>query len=305
MNNQENTKNVKALGVQRYTIGWNKDDKGWWYSPDGMAYYKEEWRLIKGEYYYFNKDGYALSGEWFQSPISKKWYYLEKDTCKMLSNRWILDKEKWYRLGEGGAMLTGWFQDTNGKWSYLDLDKGYAYRNTTILIDGKYYTFDNSCYWIKDNDSLVTDSLVEFIKSYEGFFANKYKCPAGVWTIGYGTTKTEYVNLGTCTKEQATQWLKEEVEAMAKQIKKDLDNKKITLKQNEFDALCSFAYNCGTSALLGSTLYRRICQGVRDSSLKDNFTAWSNANGQRLQGLYNRRIEEYDMFAYSDYKRNL
>ncbi|WP_290369860.1 GH25 family lysozyme, partial [Clostridium neonatale] len=111
------------------------------------TYCKEEWKQIKGEYYYFNKEGYALDGEWIQSPTSKKWYYLEKDTCKMLSNCWVKSKGLWYRLEKDGSMLTGWFQDSDSKWYYLDIAYGYMYSSTTVLIDGKNYTFDSSGVW--------------------------------------------------------------------------------------------------------------------------------------------------------------
>ncbi|WP_290369836.1 GH25 family lysozyme, partial [Clostridium neonatale] len=121
----------------------------WWFSTDGETYCKEEWKQIKGEYYYFNKEGYALDGEWIQSPTSKKWYYLEKDTCKMLSNCWVKSKGLWYRLEKDGSMLTGWFQDSDSKWYYLDIAYGYMYSSTTILIDGEYYSFDSSGAWIE------------------------------------------------------------------------------------------------------------------------------------------------------------
>jgi lysozyme len=75
-----------------------------------------------------------------------------------------------------------------------------------------------------------------------------------------------------------------------RQIKTSLDSKGVVLTQNQFDALCSFAHNCGVGGLLGSTLYARTLNGVRDSSLKNNFTAWSKAGGKTLQGFLNRRI---------------
>ena len=297
----EDKKQIKEPEKKKYKVGWNKDNKGWWFSTDGESYCKEEWKQIKGEYYYFNKEGYALDGEWIQSPTSKKWYYLEEDTCKMLSNCWIKDKGKWYRLEKDGSMLTGWFQDSDSKWYYLDIDQGYMYADTTILIDGEYYSFDDSGAWI-ENNPLVTDKLVEFIKSYEGYSNKVYKCSAGVSTIGYGTTRKECVSKGTCTKEEATQWLKEDIEVVAKAIK----DKNISLKQHEFDALVSFAYNCGTGALFGSTLWKNVKAGVRTESLiKSYFQAWCYGGGKKLPGLYNRRTKEGNMFLYADYTGNV
>ncbi|WP_163239097.1 SH3 domain-containing protein [Clostridium sporogenes] len=151
---------------------------------------------------------------------------------------------------------------------------------------------------------VFSEELVEFIKSYEGFSAHHYRDAAGVDTIGYGSTHGWIMKLQVVTKAQATQALKEEINVMANQIKNNLNSKNVKLNQHQFDALCSFAYNLGTGALFGSTLYKRICSGVRDSSLKENFTAWCYAGGKVLQGLLNRRKEEYDMFMKGDYRRD-
>lgn len=252
--------------------------------------------------YVYQTDDKQFKKGWFKDELD--WYYFNDDGI-MLTD-WIEVEGKWYYLNEDGKMLIGWFKYKND-WYYLEPQstgfKGSAYCNCSKIIDGKEYSFDDKCKMI--DNSLVSDYCVDFIKSYEGFYPNSYICPAGVPTIGYGTIKKEYVALGTCTKQEATKWLKEEVEEMAKNINKDLKNKNVNLKQHEFDSLCSFAYNCGTGALFGSTLYRRICEGVRDSSLKENFTVWNKANGKTLQGLLNRRIEEYDMFSKADYTRHL
>ncbi|OOM16038.1 glycoside hydrolase family protein [Clostridium saccharobutylicum] len=151
----------------------------------------------------------------------------------------------------------------------------------------------------------VSSALVEFVKSYEGFSATPYYDSVGVRTIGYGSTHGWIMNRSSVTVAEATQALMEEINSMAAQIKGNLDSKGVSLTQQQFDALCSFAYNCGTGALFSSTLYKRICAGVRDTSLKANFEAWCHGNGQVIQGLLNRRREEFDMFMYGDYTRNL
>ena len=256
--------------------------------------------------------GNILKG-WYED--KGKWYYLMDNGT--MATGWIKDKDgRWYYLDSNGAMQTGWLQD-KGKWYYLNTVgngyKGEMYSNGTYNIDGKEYKFDSSGAWIEN--TIVSDKCIEFIKSYEGYSSKAYYDGTGYTdaqlTIGYGTTKAAIPEAfpkginSTCTVEQATQWLKEEVEKYAKKIKQDLDSKNVTLNQNQLDSLSSFAYNCGVSGLLSSTLYKRICEGVRDSSLKDNFIGWSTAGGKRLQGLYNRRVEEYNMFMYGDYKRDL
>ena len=57
-----------------YTIGWNHDNNGWWYADSETSFLKLCWKTINGHRYYFNKDGYAVTG-WQQ--IGDKWYYFE------------------------------------------------------------------------------------------------------------------------------------------------------------------------------------------------------------------------------------
>lgn len=151
---------------------------------------------------------------------------------------------------------------------------------------------------------LVSDKLVDFVKSFEGFSDHAYDDGTGVMTIGYGTINKDKVALGHCTEAQARQWLMDEINGMARQIKANLDSKGVTLNQNQFDSLCSFAYNCGTDGLLNqSNLYTRVCQGVRDESLRQNFLAFTGPASVRA-GLTARRNAECDMFLYGTYKNN-
>lgn len=248
------------------------------------------------------EDGTVAKG-WYED--KGNWYYLKNNG--VMATGWIKDTDgRWYYLNSNGAMQTGWLKDKD-KWYYLELNgtgyKGEMYYKGTYIIDGKSYTFDSSGAWI---ENLVSDNLVEFIKSFEGYSAKAYDDGIGVMTIGYGTTNKNYVSIKVCTKEQAIIWLKEEIESMAKQIKNDLDNKKLYLKQNEFDAICSFAYNCGVAALFGSTLYKNITSGVKDSStITSNFQAWSSGGGIRIEGLYKRRTKEAAMFLNGDYTGNI
>lgn len=156
-----------------------------------------------------------------------------------------------------------------------------------------------------DDNILISNKLVEFVKSYEGFSSTPYLDSAGVKTIGYGSTHGDIISKAHVTKEEATSALMTEINSMAKLIKKDLIERGVTLNQNEFDSLCSFAYNCGVNALINqSTLYKRICDGVRDSSLEENFEAWSHAGKRVLQGLLRRRKAEYKIFMFGVYENN-
>ena len=64
-------------------------------------------------------------------------------------------------------------------------------------------------------------------------------------------------------------------------------------------------YNIGEAGLLGSSLFKSICNGVTDTNvLKSNFQAWSKCNGKTWEGLLRRRNSEFNLFVYGDYTGN-
>ena len=281
------------------------------------------WVEEKGNWKWFDENGKQLFG-WFLSPEDNRYYYLCSDTVQ---TDWFQDSDgRWYyfspkkQIIDGkqyylGQMITGWME-YNGKQCYLydgsRPDLG-IYRGQ-LLQDGTYtmpynpnkkYTFDKDGYLV-ENNSLVSDACIDFIKSWEGYYAKPYYDCVGVKTLGYGMTGEEIEGIDYVTEEQATQMLKDWInKKYAPPIKKDLDSKGVTLKQCEFDSLISFCYNCGVGALLGSTLYKNVVNGVRNSgTIMSNFTAWSNGGGRRIEGLYRRRVKEAKMFLYGDYTGN-
>lgn len=142
---------------------------------------------------------------------------------------------------------------------------------------------------------------IELIKHFEGFFSKSYRCPANVWTIGWGTIRYKNgkrVLAGeTITKEEAEEELMFEVEHKSKFIK-------AVVNQNQFDALVSFAYNVGQGALENSTLYRKVRANPNDPTIRDEFMKWNKArvNGvlTPLKGLTRRRKAEADLYFSKD-----
>ena len=60
---------------RKYKLGWNKDDKGWWYADTESTYYKSRWAKINDKWYSFDKEGYMLSNTW-QVEAGGDTYYL-------------------------------------------------------------------------------------------------------------------------------------------------------------------------------------------------------------------------------------
>jgi len=144
----------------------------------------------------------------------------------------------------------------------------------------------------------ISNLGLELIKKYEGFKAKAYLCPAKVITIGYGST---YYEDGTkvkltdspITQERATELLM----ALLVPFERAVDSYCVdTINQNQFDALCSFVYNCGSNALKTSTLLKKVNKNPNDPTIKDEFLKWNKGGGKVLSGLTKRRIEEAQLY---------
>lgn len=146
----------------------------------------------------------------------------------------------------------------------------------------------------------VSQKGIELVKRYEGFISKTYLCPAGYKTIGYGHRTDE---MTTITEPEAENLLRRDLNKFASKISYSLEQDKITVNQNQFDALCSFAFNLGYSALVFSTLWKKLKAGDFDGA-SDEFLKWvyitKTVNGEkvklRLKGLETRRNAERDLF---------
>jgi lysozyme len=134
----------------------------------------------------------------------------------------------------------------------------------------------------------------DFVKKYEGCRLNAYKCPAGVWTIGYGSTAG--VKEGqVISQAQAEALFDKDIQRFVDGVNQAV---KVELNQNQFDALVSFAYNCGVGALQKSTLLEYVNKRQFDKASVE-FEKWNKGGGKVLQGLVSRRNEEQALFDRS------
>jgi len=142
----------------------------------------------------------------------------------------------------------------------------------------------------------TSDRGIEFIASHEGLRLNAYRCPAGVWTVGFGHTKG--VKQGdSVTVLEAIELLREDVREAENTVNRNLPD----LNQNQFDALVSFVFNVGSGNFQSSTLLRRARVNPDDRSISGEFAKWNKArNGfgklVELPGLTRRRWEEANLY---------
>jgi lysozyme len=140
----------------------------------------------------------------------------------------------------------------------------------------------------------ISENGLKFIQQCEGLKLKTYPDPAtgGLpWTIGYGHTKD--VKPGQeITKQQAEAFLHWDLEPIYITIKSAV---KVLMTQGQFDALCSFTFNCGVGNFVRSTLLKKLNAGDYKGAA-DEFLRWNKAAGKVLRGLDNRRASERQMF---------
>lgn len=144
----------------------------------------------------------------------------------------------------------------------------------------------------------ISDKGVEVIVKFEGFSSKPYFCSGGACTIGFGSTK--YLD-GTAVKMSDKPISHAEglklLHLTLKDYEKAVSDKvKVSLTQNQFDALVSFVYNVGERNFTNSTLLAKL-NSNRYSEVPRELLKWNRAGGKVLEGLTRRRKEEGALFS--------
>lgn len=138
----------------------------------------------------------------------------------------------------------------------------------------------------------ASKEIKELIKQWEGCRLSAYRCPAGVMTIGYGHTGRDVKQGMRLTQAQADALFECDIAKFEVELNMAVANAGLKLRQGQYDALLSFAFNVGIVQLIKSTLWRKLAAGADDMEVASEFGRWVYANGKRLPGLIKRRAEE-------------
>lgn len=140
-------------------------------------------------------------------------------------------------------------------------------------------------------------NALALIKRCEGLRLKAYLCPAGVPTIGYGSTG-DHVRMGMTITEQ-------EAEAL---LLKDLSRFETgvaavagKMTQGQFGAMVSLAFNIGLGAFGRSTVLRRHLAGDH-AGAANAFGMWNKSGNRVLAGLVSRRADEAALYRAIDAK---
>jgi GH24 family phage-related lysozyme (muramidase) len=138
---------------------------------------------------------------------------------------------------------------------------------------------------------------IDLIEFSEGFSEVPYQCPAGVWTIGFGSTRNFDGTAIKSTHPRITRIGATNLMLATLKTYEDAVNRYVTvpINQNQFDALIDFAYNAGAQNLRTSTLLKKLNAGDYLGA-SEEFKKWIYSGSKMLKGLMTRRRMERDLF---------
>ena len=138
----------------------------------------------------------------------------------------------------------------------------------------------------------LSENGLKLIKKYEGCRLKAYKATSSekYYTIGYGHYSKDITADTVISLDQAEQFLKIDVA----KAEADVNRLKINFTQNQFDALVSFTFNCGSANL------KKLCNNRNKGEIGDAITLYTKAGGKELKGLVLRRREEQALYFKND-----
>ena len=145
-------------------------------------------------------------------------------------------------------------------------------------------------------DMTPSEDLKTMLKAGEALRLTRYRLNDGGWTIGYGRYFPDggAVPPERITAETAEQWFAEDIEARAARWVRAYVN--VNLTQQQFDALCSMAYNLKPSS------FKTIAQAVNDGEDPENAALrYVRAGTGKERGLRNRMAREIALYREGIY----
>ena len=143
----------------------------------------------------------------------------------------------------------------------------------------------------------ISDEGISLIKRYEGYKITPYRCPAGLYTVGYGHLIGNGLQLPdewnrTFSLGEIDGLLRTDLARFERGV---LRYCTVYITQSQFDSIVSFSFNLGLGVLQRSTLRQKLNRGNYDVASKE-FLKYTRAGGKVLKGLVRRRQAEYNLF---------
>lgn len=138
----------------------------------------------------------------------------------------------------------------------------------------------------------ISRAGLELITGFEKLRLTAYLDAVGVWTIGFGHTRSAVSGM-QISEARAWDLLSQDVEDAEYAVQRLV---RVPLTQYQFDALVSFAFNIGGGAFKSSTMLRLINERADPMRIGAEFKRWVYGNGKKLGGLEVRRAAERRMY---------
>lgn len=149
-----------------------------------------------------------------------------------------------------------------------------------------------------NNELYISERLIEFIKTHEGFSPTVYTCAGGKQTIGYGHVVYEYTDSIPAMSETSAEFLlKTDLFKIRRRLIQDLEG--VLLTQGQFEALVSLSYNCGDLKKAARKGWAALMKKDIETAAIEFFSeerGLVHANKTKLQGLVNRRAAELTLW---------
>ncbi len=130
--------------------------------------------------------------------------------------------------------------------------------------------------------------MKKLIKQFEGLRLEAYRCPAGVWTIGYGHTRGVRPGM-KISADEAEQLLDEDLRPVLEALPPGLP-------PNRRAALASLCFNIGVTAFRRSTIRRLVAENPDNPQIAVEFGRWVYSRGVKIPGLVKRRAAESALY---------
>lgn len=143
----------------------------------------------------------------------------------------------------------------------------------------------------------VTAAGLDLIRQFESLKLESYRCPAGIWTIGYGHTGPDVKPGQRVSAAQAEALLARDVARFAADVERLLT---APACDNQFGAMVSLAFNIGSGNFARSSVLRLHNAG-NEAGAAAAFALWNKATGsdgvkRELKGLTRRRAAEAALY---------
>lgn len=135
----------------------------------------------------------------------------------------------------------------------------------------------------------INSAGLALVKKSEGLRLEAYRCPAGILTVGYGSTGPHVRSGMIITPGEAERFLMLDLRRFEVGVEAMTDM--VPTNDNQFSACVSLAFNIGLGAFATSSVLKRHKKGDYPGAA-NAFLMWVKAKGQTLPGLVKRREAE-------------